>query len=202
MSNTSGFSVSKPVALWNKPIKADFKELFKSLGKGVINGVFGQWEEVAKDAVEATAALGLGSAPEKVAWLLIYRSLVEAIVSLVKGNQELLFAKPNEGDLELLCDRNDAIRVISGGLGSGKSSFTKIFAANQAEKGKIPVLFIPLHHFEPSDDLVEAVGKFVRDDGFLRHNPLDKDKADSRLLIIFDGLDELAIQGKIAFSFS
>ncbi|MCC5607289.1 pentapeptide repeat-containing protein [Nostoc sp. CHAB 5834] len=367
MSNTSGFSVSKPVALWNKPIKADFKELFKSLGKGVINGVFGQWGEVAKDAVEATAALGLGSAPEEVAWLLIYRSLVEAIVSLVKGNQELLFEKPNESDLDLLCDRlndslesielridqdffsrpkdlpileaiktafadwlkyfsvnqaqaltishrlptyfvyalheewakhpekyaclkeeldtpftqanereqswqrylawlqkqveepmlleafglkqvyvplhayykqkvagekseeferrvredekyqrivldleieleawlekgdrNDAIRVISGGPGSGKSSFAKIFAANQAEKGKIPVLFIPLHHFEPSDDLVEAVGKFVRDDTSLRHNPLDKDKADSRLLIIFDGLDELAMQGKIA----
>ena len=366
MSNTSGFSVSKPVALWNKPIKANFKELFKSLGKGVINGAPGQWGEVAKDAVEATAALGLGSAPGEVAWLLIYRSLVEAIESLVKGNQELLFEKPNESDLDLLCDRlnhslesielridqdffsrpkdlpilepiktafadwlkyfsvnqaqaltishrlptyfvfalheewakhpekyaslkelntpftpanereqswqrylawlqkqveepmfleafglkqvyvplhayykqkiggkkseeferrireddkyqrivldleieleawlekgdrNDAIRVISGGPGSGKSSFAKIFAANQAEKGKIPVLFIPLHHFEPSNDLVEAVAKFVRDDSFLRHNPLDKDKADSRLLIIFDGLDELAMQGKIA----
>jgi len=95
-------------------------------------------------------------------------------------------------------DRNDAIRVISGGPGSGKSSFAKIFAANQAGKGKIPVLFIPLHHFEPSDDLVDAVGKFVRDDPILRHNPLDKDKADSLLLIIFDGLDELAMQGKIA----
>ncbi|QLE43987.1 hypothetical protein FD723_28490 [Nostoc sp. C052] len=368
MSNTSGFSVSKPVALWNKPIKADFKELFKSLGKGAINGVLGQWGEVAKDALEATTALGLSAAPEEVAWLLIYRSLVEAIVSLVKGNQELLFEKPNESDLELLCDRlnhslesielridqdffsrpkdlpilepikiafadwlkyfsvneaqaltishrlptyfvfalheewakhpekyaclkeeldtpftqanereqswqrylawlqrqveepmmlleafglkqvyvplhayykqkvggekseeferrlredekyqrivldleteleawlekgdrHDAIRVISGGPGSGKSSFAKIFAANQAEKGKIPVLFIPLHHFDPSEDLVDAISKFVRDDGFLRHNPLDKDKADSPLLIIFDGLDELAIQGKIA----
>ncbi|MEH2253514.1 pentapeptide repeat-containing protein [Nostoc sp.] len=367
MSNTSGFSISQPVALWNKPIKADFKELFKSLSKGVIDGVLGKWDEVAKDAVEATAALGLAAAPQEVAWLLIYRSLVQAIVSLVKGNQELLFEKPNQSDLEELCDRlndslesielyidqdffscpkdlpileaiktafadwlkyfsvnqaqaqtishrlptyfvfaineewakhpekyaclkkeldtpftqaneqeqswqrylawlqkqveepmlleafglkqvyvplhayykqkvagekseeferrlreddkyqrvvldleteleawlekgdrNDAIRVISGGPGSGKSSFTKIFAANQAEKGKIPVLFIPLHHFEPSDDLVDAVSKFVRDDGFLRHNPLDKDKSDSRLLIIFDGLDELAMQGKIA----
>ncbi|MEH2199281.1 pentapeptide repeat-containing protein [Nostoc sp.] len=367
MRNTSGFSVSKPVALWNKPIKADFKELFKSLGKVAIDGALGKWEEVAKGALDATAALGLADAPEEVAWLLIYRSLVEAIVSLVKGNQELLFEKPNESDLELLCDRlndslerielridqdffrrpkdlpileaiktafadwlkyfsvnqaqaltishrlptyfvfalheewakhpekyaslkeeldtpftqanereqswqrylawlqkqveepmlleafglkqvyvplhayykqkvagekseeferwvreddkyqrvvldleteleawlekgdrNDAIRVISGGPGCGKSSFTKIFAANQAEKGKIPVLFIPLHHFQPSSDLVDAVSKFVRDDGFLRHNPLDKDKADSRLLIIFDGLDELAMQGKIA----
>ncbi|WP_334724743.1 hypothetical protein [Nostoc sp.] len=113
MSNTSGFSVSKPVALWNKPIKADFKELFKSLSKGVIDGVLGKWEEVAKDAVEATAALGLAAAPEEVAWLLIYRSLVEAIVSLVKGNQELLFEKPNQSDLELLCDRlNDSLESI------------------------------------------------------------------------------------------
>ncbi|HLP88258.1 MAG TPA: pentapeptide repeat-containing protein [Nostocaceae cyanobacterium] len=90
---------------------------------------------------------------------------------------------------------DDAIRVISGGPGSGKSSFGKIFAAKQAEKGEIPVLFIPLHHFQPSDDLVDAVGKFVRDDGFLLHNPLE---AEPRLLIIFDGLDELAMQGKIA----
>uniref|UniRef100_UPI0030D6FF5F pentapeptide repeat-containing protein n=1 Tax=Calothrix sp. NIES-2100 TaxID=1954172 RepID=UPI0030D6FF5F len=95
-------------------------------------------------------------------------------------------------------DRHDAIRVISGGPGSGKSSFVKIFAAKQAEKGEIFVLFITLHHFDPSDDLVDAVGKFVRDDGFLRHNPLEQDKAESRLLIIFDGLDELAMQGKIA----
>ncbi|MGB7440035.1 MAG: hypothetical protein WA919_03125 [Coleofasciculaceae cyanobacterium] len=39
---------------------------------------------------------------------------------------------------------DDAIRLISGGPGSGKSSFAKIFAAQQAETGKIPVLFIPL----------------------------------------------------------
>src|SRR4028119_960851 len=52
---------------------------------------------------------------------------------------------------------DDAIRLISGGPGSGKSSFAKIFAAQQAEKGEIPVLLIPLHLFTPSDDLVKAV---------------------------------------------
>ena len=94
-------------------------------------------------------------------------------------------------------DKNDAIRLISGGPGSGKSSLTKMFAAKLAEQGNIPILFIPLHHFEPSDDLIEAVGKFVNVDNFLPHNPLDSEYREDRLLIIFDGLDELAMRGKI-----
>ncbi|MBE9128895.1 MULTISPECIES: pentapeptide repeat-containing protein [unclassified Coleofasciculus] len=95
-------------------------------------------------------------------------------------------------------ESDDAIRLISGGPGSGKSSFAKIFAAQQAEKGEIPVLFIPLHLFKLSDDLVKAVGEFVQVEGFLSHNPLDRENGESRLLIIFDGLDELSMQGKVA----
>jgi len=94
--------------------------------------------------------------------------------------------------------RDDAIRLISGGPGSGKSSLTKMFAAKVAEKGNIRVLFIPLHHFEPSDDLIDAVGKFVKFDLLLPYNPLEAEHREDRLLIIFDGLDELAMQGKIA----
>ncbi len=94
--------------------------------------------------------------------------------------------------------KDDAIRLISGGPGSGKSSFARMFAAKLAEKSSIRVLFVPLHHFEPSDDLIDAVGKFVRMDGMLPHNPLSVEDREERLLIIFDGLDELAMQGKIA----
>jgi uncharacterized protein YjbI with pentapeptide repeats len=93
---------------------------------------------------------------------------------------------------------DDAIRLISGGPGSGKSSFAKIFAAQQAEKGEIPVLLIPLHLFTASDDLVKALGEFVQTENFLRHNPMDRGDGEERLLIIFDGLDELSKQGKIA----
>ncbi|MFW5766292.1 MAG: NACHT domain-containing protein, partial [Coleofasciculus sp.] len=96
-------------------------------------------------------------------------------------------------------EADDAIRLISGQPGSGKSSFAKIFAAQQAEKGEIPVLFIPLHLFKLADDLVKAVGEFVQPvEGLLSHNPLDRENGESRLLIIFDGLDELSMQGKIA----
>jgi uncharacterized protein YjbI with pentapeptide repeats/adenylate kinase family enzyme len=94
-------------------------------------------------------------------------------------------------------DKNDAIRLISGGPGSGKSSFAKMFAAKRSIITEVPILFIPLHHFEPSSDLIEAIGKFVKIENFLSANPIDLENADSRLLVIFDGLDELALQGKI-----
>jgi hypothetical protein len=46
--------------------------------------------------------------------------------------------------------------------------------------------------------LVEEVGRFVRDEGVLLGNPLDPESSESNLLVIFDGLDELASQGKAA----
>ncbi len=93
---------------------------------------------------------------------------------------------------------NDAIRLISGGPGSGKSSFAKIFAAHLAEQEIIRVIYIPLHLFNLTGDITKSVGEFVQIDGFLPHNPLDLTSGESRLLIIFDGLDELSMQGKIA----
>lgn len=90
------------------------------------------------------------------------------------------------------------IRVISGGPGSGKSSFARMFAAKVSEEGKHKVLFVPLHLIDPSRDLIDEVGRFVRDEGVLAQNPLDPESPEPDLLIIFDGLDELASQGKAA----
>ncbi|HKO99276.1 MAG TPA: pentapeptide repeat-containing protein [Pyrinomonadaceae bacterium] len=95
-------------------------------------------------------------------------------------------------------DARDAVRIISGGPGSGKSSFAKMFASQIARQTERRVLFVPLHQFEPSDDLIDAVGNFVRLAQLLPHNPIDPDDGESQLLIIFDGLDELAMQGKVA----
>jgi hypothetical protein len=92
----------------------------------------------------------------------------------------------------------DAIRVISGGPGSGKSSFARIFAAKVSRDLGRKVLFVPLHLIDASKDLVEEVGRFVKDEGVLYQNPLDPESPESNLLIIFDGLDELASQGKAA----
>ena len=76
--------------------------------------------------------------------------------------------------------RADAIRVISGGPGSGKTSFAKLFAARHAAEGKIRVLFIPLHLLELHDSLVASVKEFVRYDKFLSHNPLDPEDGEER----------------------
>jgi len=91
----------------------------------------------------------------------------------------------------------DALRVISGGPGSGKSSFARMFAAALAAKQK-RVLFVPLHLIDPSKDLIDEVGRFVQAEGVLTQNPLDPGSPERNLTIVFDGLDELASQGKAA----
>lgn len=88
-------------------------------------------------------------------------------------------------------DKKDDLRIISGGPGYGKSSFLKMYTTKQLDKVR-KVLFIPLHLFQIKDDLQEAIGNFISHN-FLSHNPLEKKE---ELLIIFDGLDELAMQGK------
>jgi uncharacterized protein YjbI with pentapeptide repeats len=92
--------------------------------------------------------------------------------------------------------RDDAVRVISGGPGSGKSSFAKIFAAHVAEVEHVRTLFIPLHLLDPTRDIEEEVGRFMAD--MLPYNPLAIESKEPRLLLIFDGLDEIASQGKAA----
>ena len=94
--------------------------------------------------------------------------------------------------------KNDAIRVISGGPGSGKSSFAKVFAARYAKRGQCPDLFVPLHQFDPAGDLIKSVGEFIRYEEYIKENPLNPEDDRLRLLLIFDGLDELAMQGKLS----
>jgi len=353
----------KPVSVFFKPVKADFKDLFKALAKGVGHTATGKWIELGADAVEALAALGVATEPGELAFLLIRRSLITAAFELLDNSasqlsdtaatdayalvdnldlsiemnidqkfldrpgdlpivdslktllsvwlkelgveepaadaiadrlptyfvyalnqewrrtaksyapllealntpftkagdrewawaqyaallerriQEPVFDEPfslsqiyvpltayyskerprKELEVDALRDQKqkrrhvvidlkkeltdwvdssnpqDAIRVVSGGPGSGKSSFARVFASGIAQSyPKIKVLFVPLHLIDASKDLVEEVGRFVREDGVLLSNPLDPESPEPNLLIIFDGLDELASQGKAA----
>jgi uncharacterized protein YjbI with pentapeptide repeats len=94
-------------------------------------------------------------------------------------------------------DRDDAIRVISGGPGSGKSSFTKIFAAKQAQNPHVRVFHVPLHLIDPGKDLVAAIQDFTHNHPYISFNPLEFPNGVNRLLLILDGLDELSMQGKV-----
>ncbi|GAB6139545.1 hypothetical protein JCM14076_02740 [Methylosoma difficile] len=93
---------------------------------------------------------------------------------------------------------DDAIRLLSGGPGCGKSSFCKMFAAHIAEHSAVKVLFVPLHLFDLSADLINSVERFIAQDPFLVGSPLDAKDGEARLLVIFDGLDEISMQGKAA----
>ncbi len=95
-------------------------------------------------------------------------------------------------------EKDDAVRAISGGPGSGKSSFAKMFAAHVAAQGRLKVLFVPLHLIDSTRDFSDEIGRFVREEASLKHNPLHPDTRDANLLIVLDGLDELASQGRAA----
>ncbi|MGF1515045.1 MAG: hypothetical protein ACFB5Z_15300 [Elainellaceae cyanobacterium] len=97
-----GLRVSKPIAVWNKPLKANFKDLFKALGKGGVDAATGQWGGLAKDLVDASVAVGLGNDAEQVAWLLIYRALAQAMEELIGDSKDLMVIEPE--DVDGVCD--------------------------------------------------------------------------------------------------
>jgi uncharacterized protein YjbI with pentapeptide repeats len=88
------------------------------------------------------------------------------------------------------------IRLISGGPGSGKSTFAKWWAARVAAKGIFKVWHIALNHLNFTGDLEGKLKEFATKNLYLKGNPLDE----QTILIIFDGLDELALSGKVGFA--
>jgi uncharacterized protein YjbI with pentapeptide repeats len=100
-------------------------------------------------------------------------------------------------------DRSDTLRLIRGGPGSGKSTFAKKLAASLAEQRTMRVLFFPLQHFRISGKLLDAIGEALGELGTaaFTENPVEQPQfatPDRPLLMIFDGLDELAQPGRVA----
>jgi hypothetical protein len=91
----------------------------------------------------------------------------------------------------------NAIRIISGDPGSGKSSFTKMLAAELAGR-EMSVLRIPLHLLDLQKTWSDAVTAYIKKFVKLELDPLNPPGDKSTCLIIFDGLDELVQAGKEA----
>ena len=91
-------------------------------------------------------------------------------------------------------DRQDAIRIIRGGPGNGKSSLLKILASKLVEKN-IKVLFVPLHRFNLEGVLKDSLRTFLSYDRYILYDPIED--IPEKIVLIFDGLDELAMQGKV-----
>ncbi|WLP95161.1 pentapeptide repeat-containing protein [Psychrobacter sp. M13] len=123
----------------------------------------------------------------------IAQNLIEPIdISTTRSMNKIVCDLENEIQKWLSeYNEHDTLRVISGGPGSGKSSFAKILAANLSAQSDIPILFIPLHHFYLSDYLLEAIKKFIDNQLILSQTDMTEEK---NLLLIFDGLDELSMQ--------
>lgn len=98
--------------------------------------------------------------------------------------------------------RYDPIRVVTGGPGSGKSSFARAFAHEVIQKDAHRVLFVQLQHMTLTGSLYDDITRYVdrRDTSTGRNgnpglpgNPLEWRKTDEKpILMIFDGLDELS----------
>lgn len=123
--------------------------------------------------------------------------------SFVRGDRQnperiVVELTPQLMDWVQTADKDDAVRVVCGGPGCGKSSFAKMFAAQLIAEKMIPVLLVPLHQFSLTADLVDAMDDFIQTDfeNILPPNPLNKQHMEKRVLLIFDGLDEIVMQGK------
>ncbi|MEO5339832.1 MAG: pentapeptide repeat-containing protein [Magnetococcus sp. MYC-9] len=90
---------------------------------------------------------------------------------------------------------NDPVRLLCGGPGSGKSTLAKMFAAEVAREGTIPLLFIPLHLLHADTPLLQALQAFVAADPcWQEHNPLEAWETQERLFLLLDGLEEWGMQ--------
>ncbi|NOH85505.1 hypothetical protein F0249_17050 [Vibrio sp. 03-59-1] len=96
------------------------------------------------------------------------------------------------------CNLKDPIKLISGGPGCGKSSLTKILTVDISRNRYWNVLHVPLHHFDLQDDLLASIAKYTLQNPNIGFDAIDVNSGFDRLVLIFDGLDELSMQGKAA----
>ena len=125
----------KPVNALKKPLRADFKDLFKALAKGIGHIATGKWAELGADTVETLAAIGLATEPGELSFLLVQRSLTMAIFQLV-----------GEGASHLLCEvEKDASNLLDSmdfsAVGQGIQIDRKFFD----RPGELP----PLREIQP-----------------------------------------------------
>lgn len=93
-------------------------------------------------------------------------------------------------------DASRCVRLVRGGPGSGKSSFSKSICASLSDNENIRPIFIELQRLPNGSSLLERVADLLMDrEEVFRHNPLKKDLLDQNrpLLLVFDGLDELVV---------
>lgn len=97
---------------------------------------------------------------------------------------------------------DDFIRLIGGGPGSGKSTTLKALTRKVADRLDLRPLFVPLQHIDLEGNLRDSINRFFLDttNSPFTRPPLARESIEDGppLLLIFDGLDELAKPGEAA----
>ncbi|MGZ0080093.1 hypothetical protein [Methylomonas sp. YC3] len=84
-----GLTISKPVSIWNKPLKIEPKKFFLGLAKSLAKGVQGELEDATETLADALTDLKSDDKAGQLAWLLIYRAFTAALVELLDDSQDL-----------------------------------------------------------------------------------------------------------------
>ena len=90
-------------------------------------------------------------------------------------------------------DTGSTLRALSGGPGSGKSTFARLLAADLALSGQ-RVLLVPLLEVNPVANLTDELARWAL--SVLKTDPFASGTGEGNLLLILDGLDELAARGE------
>ncbi len=99
-------------------------------------------------------------------------------------------------------NEEDGLRLIGGGPGSGKSTTLRAFARRMADRIDYRTLFIPLQHIDLQENLRDAINNYFTEqsNSAFVYPPLARIAVEDGppLVLIFDGLDELARPGEAA----
>lgn len=96
---------------------------------------------------------------------------------------------------------NKHIILVTGGPGYGKSTVLKHFAYQLALGGN-KVVYVSLKYFFVNNDILESLSVYMRHptigiDGFTKEDFYVKNDEDEKIILIFDGIDEISQQGAI-----